>query len=185
MGPQRSDHAATYDAFTAHRHQRCNIGLATGDDIGPTVKAVVGNQRLNRAQPGRVLFELLELREHRHDLLFVVHRLRHILGNDQQTTDGYRRLRVIGLLEAAAGDGHDARLGIGEIGLILYFGVMDDCFNSFACGFSAYGWVGHRCRVQQNRPWFRDPTATSQDGRRVGAQAPSGTCVQIPESACR
>src|SRR5215210_3827193 len=54
--------------------------------------------------------QLVELLQHRHDLLLVVACLHHIIGDHQQTARRHRRLGVVALLEAAARHRHDAAL---------------------------------------------------------------------------
>ncbi len=51
-------------------------------------------------------------------LLLVVRGLNNIGGNHQKAALRHRSLRVVALLEAAAGYRHDARLFVGEIDLI-------------------------------------------------------------------
>ena len=59
-----------------------------------------------------------DLVQHRLELLLVVGRLHHIGGDHQQAVRRHRRLRVVALLEAAAGHRHDARVLVGQIDLI-------------------------------------------------------------------
>src|SRR6266481_1560106 len=56
--------------------------------------------------------------EHRFELLLVVRGLNNIDGNHQKTALRHCSLRVVALLETAAGYRHDARLFVGEIDLI-------------------------------------------------------------------
>src|SRR5712675_83413 len=61
---------------------------------------------------------IADLAEHRFELLLVVRGLNNIDGNHQKTALRHCSLRVVALLETAAGYRHDARLFIGEIDLI-------------------------------------------------------------------
>ncbi len=58
----------------------------------------IGGRRLDWV---KLLWQLLELFEHRHYLLLIVGRLRDRLLDHQQAVRFDRRLRVVGLLEAA------------------------------------------------------------------------------------
>src|SRR5665254_3677 len=85
------------------------------DSIPRAEIAGIGQQRFGLAQFFR---QGVDLAEHRFELLLVVRGLNNIGGNHQKAALRHRSLRVVALLEAAAGYRHDARLFVGEIDLI-------------------------------------------------------------------
>ena len=91
-------------------------GLPASLDIRRAEIAGVRQQRFGRAQ---LFGQSLDLVQHRFELLLVVWRLNHIGRNDQQAPRGHDGLRVVALLEAPARRRHDARVLVGEIGLVL------------------------------------------------------------------
>jgi hypothetical protein len=76
----------------------------------------VGQQRIDRAER---LGQGVEARQGGADLLLVVGVIGDVLRDDQVRLGVDVGLCVVGLLEAAAGGGHDARLRVGEADLIL------------------------------------------------------------------
>nr|WP_295543589.1 hypothetical protein [uncultured Thiohalocapsa sp.] len=83
------------------------------------VIAGVGQQGIDRAQD---FGQGIETLQGRGDLLLVIGVVGGVLLNDEMRCRIDPGLCVIGLLEAAAGGGYDARLGIGEVDLVFWFG---------------------------------------------------------------
>src|SRR5450830_1853171 len=101
--------------LSAHGDQRLDPCRLAGRHIPRAEIAGIGQQRFGLAQFFR---QGVDLAEHRFELLLVVRGLNDIGGNHQKAALRHRSLRVVALLEAAAGYRHDARLFVGEIDLI-------------------------------------------------------------------
>ena len=101
--------------LAAHRDRRFDSRLFASLDIARAEIAGVRQQSFGLAQG---LGQCVDLAQHRLDLVLVVGRLDHVGRHHQQAADGDRRLRVVALIEAAAGHRHDAQVFIGQIDLI-------------------------------------------------------------------
>src|SRR5450759_3940371 len=101
--------------LSAHGDQRLDPCRLAGRYIPRAEIAGIGQQRFGLAQFFR---QGVDLAEHRFELLLVVRGLNNIDGNHQKTALRHCSLRVVALLETAAGYRHDARLFVGEIDLI-------------------------------------------------------------------
>ena len=102
--------------LTPHGDQRFDPRFLASRDIRRAEIARVRQQRFGVAQCFRQRADLVQ---HRLDLPLVVRGLNHIDGDDQQASRGDGGLRVVALVEAAAGHRHDARFFVGEIDLIV------------------------------------------------------------------
>ncbi len=120
--------------LTAHGDQRFESGLPASLDIHRAEIAGIRQQRFGRAQ---LFGQSLDLVQHRFELLLVVWRLNHIGRNDQQAPRGHDGLRVVALLEAPARRRHDARILVGEIGLVLRQRPFDRRRGRLAAGLLA------------------------------------------------
>ena len=85
--------------LAAHRDHRLHLRLHAGVDVRLAEIAGVREQRFGLAQRRR---QGLELGQRRLDLLLVVGRLNHVRRHHQHAARGYRGLRIVALLEAAA-----------------------------------------------------------------------------------
>src|SRR5665647_743162 len=103
------------NAGRGHGDQRLDPCRLAGRYIPRAEIAGIGQQRFGLAQFFR---QGVDLAEHRFELLLVVRGLNNIDGNYQKTALRHCSLRVVALLETAAGYRHDARLFVGEIDLI-------------------------------------------------------------------
>src|SRR5712672_2023719 len=101
--------------LSAHGDQRLDRCRFAGRHIPCAEIAGIGQQRFGLAQFFR---QGADLAEHRFELLLVVRGLNNIDGNHQKTALRHCSLRVVALLETAAGYRHYARLFVGEIDLI-------------------------------------------------------------------
>ena len=71
-----------------------------------------------------------------------------VVDDHQHAAGGDRRLGIVGLLEAAAGDRHDARLLIGQVDLVLWIGPRRRRLRRLAARLAA-GFLGLlRARLQ-------------------------------------
>src|ERR1700687_4580422 len=102
--------------LATHRDQRLDLVLHAGLDVGFTAVARVGKQGIDLTQ---ALGEGFQLLEHGLKLLLVDAGVSKPGAHNQQAFGVHRDLRVIGLVKAPAGHRHDARIGIGQIDLVL------------------------------------------------------------------
>jgi len=97
-------------------HQRLDARRRTSLHVLFAQITAVGEQPLDLAE---LCGQLLELLEHRSDLLFFVGCLRDLGAQHQEALGSHRRLSVVALIKAPARHRHDARVLIGEVGLLL------------------------------------------------------------------
>jgi hypothetical protein len=99
-------------------------------------RAEIANVRQQHVRFAQFVRKRIEIIQYRFDLLLVVGGLNHIRGDRQQAVRRHR-LRVVALLEAAAGYRHDARVFIGQIDLIRGEPPFDRGRRWFAAWFFA------------------------------------------------
>jgi hypothetical protein len=118
----------------AHGEQRLDPGRQTRLHIGSAESAVIAEHDIGLAQS---FGQGVDFGQHRLELLLVVGGLDDGGGDHQQTALGDDGLSVVALLEAAAGNRHDAGLFIGEIDLIRSRRPFDRRFSRLAAGLLA------------------------------------------------
>ncbi len=117
--------------LTAHGDQRFDSRLLASGDIRRAEIAHIRQQAFGLAQ---FFGKSLDLIQHRFALLLVVGRLAHSARHHQQASRRHRGLGVVALVEAAAGHGHDARLFIGQVDLVIRARPLDRGFGRLAPG---------------------------------------------------
>src|SRR5208282_1258014 len=105
------------------------------------------------------------------ELLLVVGRLTHSVRHHQQASRRHGGLRVVALVEAAAGHRHDARLLVGQVGAAPRLAVREACPRAFS--------RSPRPSPAAPRAWLRAPPA-----RAHGVPWPAPRSSPAPRPAC-